>query len=298
MDGVVTNLWSRLTILGVCLVSLLAGAREGFHLSLKDAPPAVVAAWPSVFALVNEVSGQYHTSTAFVVARHRTKSSHVFYLLTVNHGLGPCREAAYCPSLKLLRDLQIFNALQNRALSAEIIDRGSLAVDHVYVLNRLRDVDLAIVRVQVPLGTRDLPAPIALPSTCTLTPGEPIYTVGFPAVIWRAALASALIEQPQSQVKRWSEGVFSNLGTDPRNGRLFFTATTDALVGNSGGPLLNTRGEAVSVQLHSSSVIENDFRYTGREAGGVLSYQLKGALCPTLAQLKVVLASEPGVTLK
>jgi serine protease Do len=102
-----------------------------------------------------------------------------------------------------------------RTLEAEVVKRG-------------RDLDLALVRIKG--GPDDLPvAPVG--DSDKLRVGELVYAIGHP---W-------------GRLGAVTAGIVSGLGTGP-GGRAHYVESDIALApGNSGGPLLNARGEVVGI---------------------------------------------------
>ena len=70
---------------------------EGFF--TDDRPPAVRAAWGSVYAFVCEGRGDNYTATAFLIGRGARGKSTDYFFITAGHAIEDCRQPRrYQPS--------------------------------------------------------------------------------------------------------------------------------------------------------------------------------------------------------
>lgn len=146
----------------------------------------------------------------------------------------------------------------------------------VEVIYRSTNPDIAILRVST--GSSEEFKPISLPSNCNLKAGETLYSIGFPATYDR--------HPNEVQTKKWTQGLFTNLLHENRDGlRLYIGTTTDSLGGISGGPIINVLGEVVSLAVKSSSLPSNNYRYGGVEDKDRLDWQTLGVRCEVLRGL-------------
>lgn len=104
--------------------------------------------------------------------------------------------------------------------------------------------DIAVLRVQA-----QPPRFLTLSSSRRVQSGARVFTVGFP-------VASILGREP-----RYTEGTISAL-SGPGGEQTFFQISVPVQPGNSGGPLLNERGEVIGV-IAASAAVAAFFRATG-----------------------------------
>jgi hypothetical protein len=133
-----------------------------------------------------------------------------------------------------------------------------------------------------------LPDPIPFASNCHLAIGDPVFEIGFPSTVDRTHPRSLPIEDKNIDTKRWSKGLYVHRyfdGTDV-NQQMYVGTTTDSLVGNSGGPILNSAGEVVSVVIRAAATERNQYRYDGSEQTGVLDWQTLGSRCELLIDIR------------
>jgi hypothetical protein len=97
------------------------------------------------------------------------------------------------------------------------------------VVERLPESDLALLRI-------DAQGLDYLPLTDEVRLGEPVFTIGFPAV------------ELLGVTPKFSDGAISGLQGGPENERLLLTSVP-VLPGNSGGALVNGRGEVLGVVM-------------------------------------------------
>jgi hypothetical protein len=68
----------------------IALSAEGFF--TDDRPPAVRAAWGSVYAFVCEGRGDNYTATAFLIGRGAGGKSTDYFFITAGHAIEDCRQ--------------------------------------------------------------------------------------------------------------------------------------------------------------------------------------------------------------
>jgi S1-C subfamily serine protease len=144
----------------------------------------------------------------------------------------------------LSRELRVEVIWQDRMYSAKVIFKDE-------------STDAAILKIKGS-GFACLP----LVSSATVKTGDPVFTVGFPQVSIQGAEA------------KFTEGSISSLsgmGNSPR----FFQISVPIQPGNSGGPLVNDKGEVIGLVLSRLDDIEA-LLATGTVPQGV-NYALKSS---------------------
>lgn len=135
--------------------------------------------------------------------------------------------------------------------------------------------DLAVLQIDLP----NLPAGLPLASA-EAPMGADVFTLGFPLTSIMGANAKLSTGIVNSQ---------TGLRDDPRT----YQVSVPVQGGNSGGPLLNMRGEVVGI-ITSKLAAERVFRYTGDLPQNV-NYAVKSSyLGPLLSSAGDSLGSEPG----
>lgn len=201
-----------------------------------------------------------------------------------------CEAGKICPSTSLIKNLRL-RRYDNNSLGLEPVTE--LHFDEVMVIDRNANPDMAVLQVTVRQYENEDLKPIPLPANCDLKPGDPLYSIGFPAAHDRTHPASLPIAEKEIETKRWSQGVFVGLFNDEKNGMIknFIGSSVDSLEGQSGGPILNSTGEAVSISISSASVKGNRFQYSGNEKPGALDWQTLGVRCEILQNMGRELAA-------
>src|SRR5215208_6434683 len=173
--------------------------------------PEEIASSERASAASAEIVGRAHESVVQVRARGRGAGAGVIWdqkgLVLTNHHVLAGRRSASKTSVVLL---------DGREFDAEVVKRG-------------RDLDLALLRVET--GSALPAAPVG--DSDALRVGQLVYAIGHP---W-------------GRVGAVTAGVVSGLGVvgGPRGRTRYVQSDVSLAPGNSGGPLLNARGEVVGI---------------------------------------------------
>jgi S1-C subfamily serine protease len=231
------------------LLAATAGAAlpaEGFF--TDDRPPAVRAAWGSVYAFVCEGRADNYIATAFLAGREMRGGSADYYFVTAGHAIEDCRQ----PRRYLVDNINQPRYEGDGITLAPRPPRLS-GISVVYVDDAY---DLAVVKVAADRPLR-MGTPIPVSDTCDRALNQEIYAIGFPGVGKRRSLRLS------PEMKRWSKGDFVGFGRAEFRGTqsMYIAASVDSLPGNSGGPVLDARGGLVGVVVKGAAAPENGFRY-------------------------------------
>lgn len=233
-------------IAGAAYSGVIAHAAEGFF--TDKLPPAVRAAWPSVFAFVCEGRGTRYVATAFVVKKDARVTDPDIYFVTAGHAVQDCKG----PRRYLVEDIN-----QPRYESDGITVAPQLRkLDDVSVVHVDDRYDIAVVKASAPAKAR-VGNPLAVSGQCDHALHRRIYAIGFPGVGQRRSLAKL------REVKRWSSGDYVGLGRAEFRGteRLYIASSVDSLPGSSGGPVVDENGTLIGVIAKGAAAPENGFRY-------------------------------------
>lgn len=233
--------------------ALAAAAEEGFF--IDDQPPAVRAAWRSVYALVCDGRKDSYTATAFFVRKIKRDPPGTrrlmmadFYFVTAGHAVEICkrRRRALVANLNGPR-------FEEDGITVVRRPRRYRSVKRVYVDDAY---DLAIVKITASANMR-IGKPIAVDANCTPAMHEPVYTIGFPGVSTRGSL------KLKRETKRWSKGKIVGLGIADFRGidATYIASTVDSLPGSSGGPAIDADGDLIGVVAKGASGVDNKFGY-------------------------------------
>lgn len=125
------------------------------------------------------------------------------------------------------------------------------------------EFDLALIIVKVSSGEAKVLPAIPITEKCSLSEGDALVIIGFPAVMQRAYRdQNVFISSPKVITKRWSTGQYVNERAKNEYGPLI-GATADALHGNSGGPVIDSQGKLIGVQ---AAIKYNGLKYYGNES--------------------------------
>jgi S1-C subfamily serine protease len=266
-----------------CLVSILAQAREGFESDTRSLPAPIAKAWKSTFLVFLNEPKIYRTGTAFLVKKEKLGNSTALYFLTNRHVFaGYCAKAGVCREAKLAGNANFIH--QSDGLHLQTME-GPI-FNNVEVLALSQNPDLALLRVMIWSNTPSIPEPLTISSTCNLSLGEPLFSMGFSDTFYRTYSKRVAIPDQNSIYKRWSIGLFTGyLNSDSNNDEKtnhWASSSVDTLSGGSGGPLLNEAGEVVGVVKNSASRSQNQYRYGGSENPKYLNWQTNAVRCEYL----------------
>ena len=257
-------------------------AAEGFHFLSQSAPTAVTESWESVFLFFLDEPSAISIGTAFLVRADVGPQETDMYFLTNKHVLkGHCEAKGVCTELSLFQD----GKFDTGSGGARFVSFRE-PMGFVSVLTISKNPDLAVLKVTRPNNKMRVPKVLPFAKSCEMIIGEPLDGIGFPWTPDREAKDMIPIEQQKVVTKRWSQGIYTGrLRTDERhdeNTMYFYASTVDALTGNSGGPILNSRGEIVAVAKGGASLAANSWRYSGNETEGKLDWQSYSVPCEYL----------------
>ncbi len=271
-------------LLFISCCSAISIAGEGFF-DLRDNTPGFIASsWDSVVLLVRK---DRYIGSAFVIAKVEKPSGDELYLITNNHVIsGECKVKLPCSEIKILQN-------PPQLPEKEVVgSAGDIQFNSLVILKTSIDPDLALIKVTLKKSDVTSLLPLKISDHCPLKEGQRTYLIGFPATEKRLNEARMPISDQDLLLKRWSEGIFvkyvlgkgiKNLSTESA------LITTDALNGNSGGPLLNSDGEVIGVLEAARLRPVVGYPYMGREKTDWLSWHSSAVSCE---QLKVFLDSK------
>jgi S1-C subfamily serine protease len=219
---------------------------EGFF--ADKLPPAVRAAWPSVYAFVCEGRGGRYVASAFLVKKtvHGAQADYSF--ITAGHAVDDCRQAKRYLVEDINQPRFERDGITIAAAPQRFTDVRTIYVDDAY--------DVAVVRVSAAASAR-FGTPIKVGDGCDRALHRQVYAVGFPGVGQRRSLRQA------RETKRWSRGEYVGLGRAEFRGTnsIYIAATVDSLPGSSGGPVVDESGQLIGVMAKGAAAPENGFRY-------------------------------------
>jgi S1-C subfamily serine protease len=221
-------------------------AAEGFF--ADKLPPAVRAAWPSVYAFVCEGRKGRYVASAFLVKKAARGAQADYFFITAGHAVDDCRQATRYLAEDMNQPRFESDGITLAAPPPRFADMQTVYVDDAY--------DVAVVRVTAAASAR-VGAPIKVSDGCNRALHRQVYAVGFPGVGQRKSLRVA------RETKRWSQGEYVGLGRAEFRGAtsIYIAATVDSLPGSSGGPVVDENGQLIGVMAKGAAAPENGFRY-------------------------------------
>lgn len=261
-------------------------ALEGFK-TLKDPTPQFIAdAFEAVYFLdlAEANSSSTDLGTAFLIHAEVGVTSTQLYFVTAGHLFeDDCTRPGVCANLYLHKNPTLNFASGGNGYTFQA---SVPALRNIEILKVSQNPDLALLRATIPNGQINDPKVLIVSKSCQFNAGEKFYTIGFPAVYSRTAMNAIPISKPNTVVKRWSEGVYVETAVfmvKPSSAKHELIATTvDTLLGSSGGPYLNEKGEVVGVSSASSGDLDDKFKYPGDETPGHLHWASEAVSCKFL----------------
>jgi hypothetical protein len=268
-------------ILGAVFISLTAWAddppsiyfdrniytgEEGFLYATKEgfAPstPSVAFsnAWEATFAITDGAESDPKISGAVLVFRQVINGEVYLGFLTSGHTLMKLTTAKpYLPMI-ISKNIKMVERL-------EVIDRMLVPVVHTAVNS---EYDLGFIVVHAGLFEMDDSRPVSWSPNCQIKRGDRMALMGFPGVFKRKVPdQNQPIMAPTTVTKRVSEGRFTGENQFGEDQTVHITplmgTTADSMIGNSGGPAMNEKGQLIGILIGTMARKSTQYRYLGND---------------------------------
>lgn len=250
-----------LPIVPLSIDSNITQVVEGFKTAKDPMPTSVSGAWDSTFLVQVKNDRASRLGTATLVGRLDEGATSTLYFLTNYHVIqGFCDVVGPCQA-KFASD--IIAESMDAGLDVKIL-KGQLP-NAVFLKKFSENPDLALLTTTIPKALSAV-RPLPLSVKCEVYLAEPLNAIGFGDTSLRKNAQSLPIENSKLLFKRWSSGLAigffsSRVEKKDQPQERWLGTSLDLLPGNSGGPILNAKGEIVAITVRTNTSEEEGYKY-------------------------------------